>query len=146
MLEANLLEKLSQVMAEKQLNDSPLKLWFLIPSLHNYCHENPRCLGSANKLIVVAARHFQKVENKQENVEQVYNFVTFLSGLQQHEGKAELFTEKDIVTSLMHILENFDFESVLDLLQDENFCFVFAENQVLSALIAYDEDGWSLCH
>ena len=148
LLEANVLEKLSQVMAEKQLDDSPSKLWFLIPSLlHNYCHENPRCLGSANKLIMVAARHFQGVENKQENVEQVDNFVTFLSGLHQHEGKAELFTEKDIVTSLMHILENFDFESsivsVLDLLQelfeDENICNVFVENRVLSALMKRTE-------
>ena len=65
------------------------------------------------------------MENKQENVDQVDNFVTFLSGLQQHEDKTVMFTEKNIVTSLVHILENFDFESsivsVLDLLQEKSF-------------------------
>jgi len=146
--EAEVLDKLSRVMDEKQQNDAPSKLWFLIPSfLHNYCHENPRCLGSAHKLIMVAARYFQKVENKHENVDQVDNFVTFLSGLQQHEGKTDLFTEKDIVTSLAHILENFDFESsivsVLDLLQelfeDEKICDAFVKNRALCALMKRTE-------
>ena len=144
--EAEVLDKLSRVM--KQQSYAPSKLWFLIPSfLHNYCHENPQCLGSAHKLILVAARYFQKVENKQENVDQVDNFVTFLSGLQQHEGKTDLFTEKDIVASIVHILENFDFESslvsVLDLLQelfeDENICNEFVENRALCALMKRTE-------
>jgi len=147
-LEAEVLDKISNVMEEKLRNDTPSKCWFLVPSLlHNYCNENLGSLTSANKLILIAARHFQNAENKQENIDQVENFVTFLSGLQQHEGKSDLFTEKNIVTSLVHILENFDFESsivsVLDLLQelfeDEKICNEFVENRVVCAIMKRTE-------
>jgi len=147
-LEASVLDKLSETMDSKQQDDSLSKLWFIVPSfLHNYCNENPHSLKSAGKLILVAARHFQKIENKQEYVEQVDNFITFLSGLQHHEEKTGLFTEKDTVTSLVHILENFDFEpsivAVLDLLQelfeDVQICNVFVENRLVCAIMKRSE-------
>ena len=147
-LEAGVLDKLADHLEAKLQNNSPSKLWFLTPSLlHNYCHENPSSLRSAEKLVVIAARHFIKVENAEENVEQVENYVTFLSGLQQHEGKTELFIEKNIVNSLVHFLKNFDFDttivSVLDLLQelfeDEQICNTFIESGVLCAIMKRTE-------
>ena len=119
-------------------------MWRMVPSfLHNYCHDNLASLASVTSLVTILASHFSDLTSSEENVDTVDNFVSFLSGLQNHEGKHELFTQVPVSKCLTSLLENFEYEtvvtSVLDLLQelfdDEKMCLAYLDNGVLGAVM-----------
>ena len=139
MLDQGILEKLSQTLPRLEREETS-RLWLLLPSfLHNFCHENPTCLASVTEICLVLAQHFSSLPSPPhpDLDSTAGNYISFLSGLQDHEDQASLYQRTEIVLSVLHLLKLLTSEdtvqSVLEFLQE------VLESEELSQ--AYTEQG-----
>jgi len=140
-LSSEILGKLADLMEFKLEQEQFLssKIWMVLPSfLHNYCHENKSCLQTIRPLSKILISFFSSatLSTSEDILNKVENFVGFLSGLVQHEGKLEFFSDQNLLSGLTHILDVLKSEtcilSVLELFQElfenEEICKLYANN------------------
>ena len=121
------------------------KFWRVLPSfLHNYCHENQDSLKDVSKLSRQLPLIFSELETlNEEKLDQVENYISFLSGVTKHENMVDFFSQQSIVTGLLKMLSNHDPDSILDglielfqeLFEDESLSKVYCEHGLVAALI-----------
>ena len=103
-----ILNKLSRTVSSLEQCDTS-RLWLVLPSfLHNFCHNNPGCLASPSvtEISSVLAQHFSSLTAAQPDLDATAeNYISFLSGLQSQEDKARLYQRKEVVLSVLRLLE-----------------------------------------
>ena len=139
-LETGVLEKLVSVLSGNSTNQED-SIWRVIPSfLHNYCHENKTGLASAEKLLLLVAGYFSSAQPLDEDL--VENYINCISGLQQHEGRDNMFTSIQMVQSINYLLEKCQNEStiilLLDLLQE------LFDKEIICKIYVVENAKWSI--
>jgi len=141
---SGILDKLANVIEENLNHLSSSKLWQVLPSfLHNYCHENKGCLQSIKSIFLLSAKQFSCLEVSDENLDIVENYINFLSGILQHEGKQDLFEEQQVSVCLIYLFEKFDYESAAlplveifqELFENEKLCKLYIDQKILDLVI-----------
>ena len=139
MLDQGILDKLSRTVSSLEQCDTS-RLWLVLPSfLHNFCHNNPGCLASPSvtEISSVLAQHFSSLTAAQPDLDATAeNYISFLSGLQSQEDKARLYQRKEVVLSVLRLLEIIVTEETIQVVLE--FFQEILESEEVSA---YTEQG-----
>ena len=134
-----ILNKLSRTVSSLEQCDTN-RLWLVLPSfLHNFCHNNPGCLASPSvtEISSVLAQHFSSLTAAQPDLDATAeNYISFLSGLQSQEDKARLYQRKEVVLSVLRLLELIASEETIQVVLE-----FFQEILDSEEVSAYTEQG-----
>ena len=141
-----ILNKLSRTVSSLEQCDTS-RLWLVLPSfLHNFCHNNPGCLASPSvtEISSVLAQHFSSLTAAQPDLDATAeNYISFLSGLQSQEDKARLYQRKEVVLSVLRLLELIATEETIqvvleffqEILESEEVSAAFTEQDLVTSLL-----------